>query len=332
MPAVDALVVRTALHEQMQNPKFVRLMDTYARLESKGNNYDLHSAIQLFGGGAFKTALDFAENFYLGPDMFQLAMRAAEDFPLDETIMKEDQPSDGGFMLIPSRFRMFELRGRLCVVHACVWLQNKVWLLTDRHDPEDEISAEMRAEAADYEADVRSLGRYDVCGVMRFVYGKPIPRSVSFAKSVLPPEAKVSFARQDGSVVLFTDHVIDNTQAPTPKPDPFLMFLLATWRLMQQTLASLHQEEMPRHARRRADRYHAPTGVTVIQLRRREGEYEGTGQSINYRYLRRGHWRRVWCGPMKGERYQRAVYIHPQICGPKDAPLIIRERVNALVR
>jgi hypothetical protein len=70
----------------------------------------------------------------------------------------------------------------------------------------------------------------------------------------------------------------------------------------------------------------------VIQLRRREGHGEtGTGRALTVRFPVRGHWRRIWCGPAEN-RYQRAVYVHPYLKGPDGAPLIRRERINALVR
>jgi hypothetical protein len=45
----------------------------------------------------------------------------------------------------------------------------------------------------------------------------------------------------------------------------------------------------------------------------------------------RGYWRRQWYGS-GAERWQDWIYVHPYIKGPDSAPLLVRERVNALLR
>jgi hypothetical protein len=334
MPAHDALHFRTVLTEQFGLPKFCQLVDSYAISESvMGSARRLPDA---FKAPAMKRALDIAETYYVAPGMSALAQMAAEDFPEDEVILPEDLPSPAGIMWLPARFRFLEMRGRLQVVHGVLWMNNRIWYLADRADPEDEMSAELRIRF--HHGGTETFGRYDVCALEHFEFGKPMPRMITFPKGVLPIEAKVTFGHTpDGSLTMATDHPVDlsmlqSTIDTRGIPSVTLRYILAIWRLMQQSLASVHREtEMPRADRRRAARNHVPTAVTVIMLRRREQTREGTGEKINYRTIVRGHWRRVWCGS-GAEKYQRAVYIHPFWRGPENAPIIIRNRINALTR
>lgn len=337
MPATDALTLRTAFTEQLELPKFRSLVDRYARREEQAlGGANLRRARE-YDSGALERALSIAETYYLSPDMQQFAQLAAEDFPDDEAILKEDLPSEAGFLYLPQRIPYRDIRSRVQQVYAIIWCNNRGWLLTDRQDPDDEISRKIRELIPDDSLrSFRATGRWDVNGAVEFVFGQPIPSRVVFPRGVIPERADVTFQKRPDAG---TAMLVDGQERPDIydladlAPDELLRFLLAVWRLMQQTLAAVeHDQSHPRATRRRAERKHIPTGVTVISLRRRAGHYEGTGQSINYRTLVRGHWRRVWCGPKDGERYRRAVYIHEFIRGPEDAPLIIRKRVNALVR
>lgn len=333
MPASDALTVRTQVTEQLDGQSFRQMIDTYVRIEHEENPTRWAMNSRHFGSESFANAIRAAETFYLSPDMQALATMASEDFPLDEAVLRNDLPSDVGFMYLPQRFRMLEMRGRVMVIHAVLWSKENMWLLTDRTDPDDEISQRMREQNLGYES-LRHLGRWDITAMIRFNFGQPIPQDFTFDLNVLPPEAKVKFIEgPDGQIAMHTDHVLDITKPPTSKPDPFMRLMLAVWRLMQQTLADVSEIfDHPKPTKRYAERAHVPMGVTVISLRRTEYKSSGTGHPINYRTPVRGHWRKVWCGPLNGERYQRAVYIHPFWRGPEGAPIIIRQRVNALVR
>jgi hypothetical protein len=263
--------------------------------------------------------------------MQNLAMLAAEDFPTDEVILKEDQPAEVGFIYLPERFREIELRGRVMVVHAVLWTNERFWCLTDRLDPEDEISREIR-EDPEKMIQVSQVGRWDVNLTGGFHFGESIPQTVRFPSGVLPSSAKVNWVtRPDGTRAMMSDHAVG--VAPILMPMPIMRLLLAIWRLMQQTLAEVEKvDDHPRPFKRRALKHQVPTRVTVIALRRRRSHATGTGTPLSYRTLTRGHWRKVWCGKQGEERYQRSVYIHEYIRGPENAPLIIRPKVNALVR
>lgn len=336
MPAIDALSIRTRVQEQLDGHTFRTIIDAFVSdVDTKKSVNDPQVAFD-FRSEVFANAMSIAETYYLSPEMHDLCQEAsqAEDFPSDETIMREDPPSEAGFLYLPARFRIVELRGRLVVAHAIVWINNKVFWLCDRLDPDDEMNAILNQTFGSQ----TGLPRYDLMTISKFRWNEPMPKVMTFEKGVLPTNAHVEFQHMpNGEVVMMTDaQVHPAMSSPTETVSPELRFLLTVWRMMQQTLASVDREEIKNKA---TNRYADKAGIIdksvhVIQLRRREAKATGTGEPINYRYLRRGHWRRVWCGPIDKpeQRYKRAVYIHPRICGPEGAPLINREKINALVR
>jgi hypothetical protein len=337
MPAADALTVRTLVQEQLQGQTFRSIIDAYVQAELEYGTWSAairNSAARAFSSTGFAGAMAVAETYYLGPEMHDICVAAsqASDFPEDEAILREDPPSEAGFMHLPARLRVVELRGRVMYAHAVLWLHERVWWLCDRRDPEDELNQELNRQANGQ----TGMPRYDLMSVSGFEWGEPIPKQIVFEKGVLPTDARVEWVTgPDGSRQMVTDAVVDpSLHGPVTQASPELRFLLAVWRIMQQTLAEVVRDESAnKPTRRYAQRAGIKDfGINVIQLRRREGRGEtGTGKALTVRFPVRGHWRRIWCGPAEN-RYQRAIYVHPYLKGPDGAPLIRRERINALVR
>lgn len=333
MPAVDALTVRTQVHEQLRGQTFRTIIDSFVGdLDGRGF-LDISGRSKLaLGSDRFTRAMQMAETFYLSPEMQELVQAAstAPDFPDDEVILREDPPSDAGFLFLPARFRIMEMRGRIMIAHAVVWLNNTIWWLCDRRDPEDQINQELNASRGQ-----TGLPRYDLMSVQQFDFNKALPTNLGFPAGVLPTDAYVKFSKDaNGNAFISTDYGMSpQGMTPTENRSPELKFLLTIWRLMQQTLARVTTEdEHPKWARRDALKAKVPdTRVHVIQLRRRESHATGTGAPLTHRFPVRGHWARRWCGPQEN-RVLRAVFIHPYIRGPEGTPIIVRDRVNALIR
>ncbi len=335
MPASDALAIRTQVAEQLQGQMFRSMIDAFmADIDGRGFNAISKLSVQdNHGSVQFANAVTLAETYYLSPEMQELVQAAstASDFPDDEAILRSDPPSEAGFLYLPARFRIIEVRGQVMIAHAIVWLNRKVWWLSDRRDPEDEINQQLN-EA--YPPSSYTMPRWDLMAVDSFDWNKPLPTLLTFPRGVLPPSAKIEFKKDGhGNTVMITDHALAPDLQPSIVTSPGMRFLLTIWRLMQQTLSEIikddsHVKAVRRYANRAGIK---DTGVYVIQLRRRESHATGTGRPLDHRFLVRGHWARRWCGPLE-DRYLRAVYIHPYLKGPEDSPLIIREHVHALVR
>lgn len=378
MPSpIDALRIRTTVAEQLRGHTFGAIIDSFMDdMDRRGFTDVGRAKVGNLGNSmrnsmrqdVFRSGMTIAETYYLSADMQTLALAAstAPDFPEDETILVEDAPSDAGFLVFEEPFQMVELRGRVMLAHAALWLRNRVWWLCDRKDPNDELNQELEAQFNHEEIQhFFRTSRYDLCSVDRFDYNEPMPTTYTLPKGVIPNGSIVSFERDakgdlvmrsslgfmlpdgshaigdngtivtrwDGNAIGSTLYTMDGRDFGKLERNPNLKFLLTVWRLMQQTLSEVVRDESAdKSTRRYAQRAGIiDTTVQVIQLRRRKSNPTGTGTPLDHRVPVRGHWRRVWCGPAE-DRTRRAVYIHPYIKGPADAPLIVRERINALVR
>jgi len=108
--------------------------------------------------------------------------------------------------------------------------------------------------------------------------------------------------------------------------------LLATWTIMQQTLAALEPSAADRAERRRCARAGVPSDLVIVQLRRRqhrdapEGEQ---GVEWSHRWVVDGHWRNQWLPSRACHRLQ---WIAAHLKGPEGKPLLLKERVHVWSR
>jgi hypothetical protein len=109
--------------------------------------------------------------------------------------------------------------------------------------------------------------------------------------------------------------------------------LLTTWILMGQTIARVNKTQAERHERKRSIRAGLPDFVTIVHLRR----HSETGRQPDderptewtHRWLVDAHWRNQWY-PSTGEH--KPIPIFPYVKGPRHLPLIVKDKVKALVR
>lgn len=282
--------------------------------------------------GYLQRILDVSENFYVAPDMLELAVAAAETMP-DEPLLMEDVPTMAGFMYLPSPIRLMDIRGRLLSVNAVIWqvVGGKVVFhqLTDKNDPSDMISVQLREQYGDEW--VQQLPRFSLADSCLARFGQELPRTI-YNATPIPPGADVHIGHEDGNLILATNVPMDLT--PEVRRDPFTSTMLALWRLMQQPLTNVSVEYPDRHTRKQLARVRLrDQRVTVIELRRRESRDHGPAErDYDHRWLVRGHWRRQPCKDAAGEWTHRVIWISPYIKGPEGTPLIIRDRINALLR
>lgn len=241
-------------------------------------------------------------------------------------------------------------------------------MFTDRDDSRDEINQRLRrAENNQERLAMLSVGKYMLAHTTALPFYRPAPPSPSCQRirdldqtGILPEHWREhylvyeeEFIADDGSTQVEFVPVLNEDATLTE--DQFALIqdayrglgtdqshllssypikqLICFWRLCQQTLAAREYVHPDRHlAKRMVKREFAKSPVTVITLRRRAQRHEeGRTVEWDHRWLRRGHWRQQWYG--SGEnRYQKAIYINPTICGPEDKPLLIRPHINLLAR
>lgn len=341
----DALNFRTGLHEQLRSENFRTVLSDYVEFgKVQTESLDSHEHADMirypdaYGVRGLEAALSIAENFWVSADMCDLAARAAENFPSDEPLHRDDPPAVAGLMMFEKPFPTATLDGTPTMVHGMSWANTRGWLWVDRRDLNDHFNQEAAA-AGQMEENVRRYGRYDITALSHWRWGHPMPTQVHIT-GMGDNRVHYLYDGETGKLETTLDREVTEAEMKTATLEKekvnFYNFILCIWRLMQQTLADVGEEtKHNKSALRYAIRAKVPLfGVTVINLRRIEHHYEPTGATINYRTVVRGHWRRVWCGPKDKpeEQYRRAVYVHPFIRGPEGAPLIIRKRVSALVR
>jgi hypothetical protein len=109
--------------------------------------------------------------------------------------------------------------------------------------------------------------------------------------------------------------------------------LLASWVLMQQSLAWTEREHADRGERRRWMRSgRTPAEILVVKLRRMQERPEPLSEELvawSHRWLVGGHWRQQF---YPSTQSHKPVWISPHVKGPADKPLVLKEKVTAWVR
>jgi hypothetical protein len=141
----------------------------------------------------------------------------------------------------------------------------------------------------------------------------------------LIPEEKLAEMRARGD---------DNLPETTLMLRQPLHLLLATWYLMDQTLATVTDEPTQRAAQRQAKRAGIPSRVTVVALRRQNnGEHTGAGAPLAWRVPVREHYQHYWVkDSATGERVRVRRAIGAGWRGPLDAPVRVTDKVYDLRR
>lgn len=286
-----------------------------------------------------RRSLQIGETFYVSPDMLMLAEAASESMP-DEPVYIEDIPTQHGFMWLPRPIKFMDIRGRLMTANVITWTVVSggvvVFIFTDKHDELDMINISMKHDMTPEQ--YGQLKRFSMAAQGSIKFGDKLPRTI-YNSTLIPPSAHIDVRWRDApdgtaeqQLVFSTDVPID--LKPEVRRDPVLATVLAMWRLMQQTITDIDKVELtgkPARAFRKVK--FRDKRVVVIQLRRRAVTHPDEPSHVewSHRWLVRGHWRKQPC-KVQGEWSHRVIWISAFIKGPEGAPLIVRDRVNALLR
>jgi hypothetical protein len=297
----------------------------------------------------FARNIDLSLAFYVDPRMTELVTAAAESLPADTVLRMHDLPNSHGFLLVPSGIAEVDIRGQLMVHNVVCWFQRAggvdLWFLSNKYDERDMVNIRQRME---FGPDAFKMFPELMPAVyQRIEFGGGVPWGFGGSK-VLPPEiaAQMRVVHDPKNKALAwtwpVGYDMDEWVAESGELQPSgpAVWMFALWRLMQQTIVEVGSESVDRGLRKAAvKRKMKQQTVTVIKLRKRKyvkGDGEPQEVEWSHRWLRRGHWRQQWVGPMNGEmgvdRYQVPIFIHATICGPEDKPLLVRDHVFSLER
>ena len=287
--------------------------------------------------------------FYVDPRMTALVTAAAESMPSDSVLRPEDLPATHGFLLVPNGLSEIDLRGQLMVHNVVIWFQRAggvdLWFLSNKYEERDMVNH--RHLRMFGEEGMKGMPLLTTAVYTRIEFGEGVPMSLGSTK-VLPPEITetmhVAVDPKTGTSYSMWGEGYDLNEwigdSMEIRPNAAVAWIIAMWRLMQQTIVDVRTEPVERSLRKAAvKRKMKQNEVSVIALRKRKrAESEGPEVEIewSHRWLVRGHWRQTWVGPRNGElgvdRYQVPVWIHPHVKGPDDAPFLVREHVYSLER
>lgn len=339
--AVDALLVHAdfleAFSSETGRAHLIRMAEVFAEDAPEATRLPEPAVLV----DRWHHATEVAETFYADPLMRDVVTAAAASMP-EEPLLPEDMPTSHGCVLIPGGVGQINIYGRRMVINAVVWMRLggtvDLLMLTDKYDLNDFYNAEALEETRETPVD---LPRFMPSSLIGVGLNEPLPVMETFG-STLPPDItaeqrehpdgrlRLHLVRKDGSPA-HEDDVPDLDFGSYP--EPVTRWVVAMWRLMQQSLATVDEQVPSRQVRRQLQRRNqADRKVSVIALRRKAHPGSGTREvEWSHRWIRRGHWRQQ---PYKenGAWVKRAIWIHPTICGPDDKPLLVRDRVYSLKR
>lgn len=335
MPAIDTVLMKDQLAEDMHSD----WMKTYYRnffedLRRKSSKEEAAWSTAEKGRRWAIRALQMSHNYYVAPDMFGLVTAAQETMPEDEPVQPHDFPTPQGWMWVPNGITIIDIRGKMVPTSAILWNafggRVEVAFIVDKTHPMDYLK-----EVVD-----EDTPRLTPWAMQTLHFDQPIPRTTGMG-IVLPPEDadQIEYIqdKETGTTTIYTPRGYSPEQLQIrERPDEVCQWLLACLRLMQQSITSVNEQGLPANLRRglKGRVKFKQTRIAVIEYRRREAYMHDPTSTREYshRFLRRGHWRRVWFKDEEGEKKQRPVFIHPTIVGDPSLPLLLREHVNALVR
>ena len=269
-----------------------------------------------------------SETFFVDPGMVPLVCSGGAVIEDDATVQAYDPPSPFGFLLIGNGATVVHSQalavddGSLSAEAFQVYL----WATFG-----GSITVTRFAQSPDH-----VWGMLDASAVP---IGGTIPpaartKNRAYKHRVVIPNALIS--RDERSVpVILTDESRELLSTPnTGATDATLRWLVSCWRLMGQTVSEVDIGDTTRQQRRQLERNNVPLRqVSIIRLRRQASSRDsGTTVDWSHRWLVRGHWRMQRCKDENGEWTTRPVFIHPYIKGPESKPILMRERINHLVR
>lgn len=371
MPALDTLTLKSLFLNEMHDPVWHGYMDRYTR-SLMGEKSPVTgkrlvarpgiSAVET-DAGIVDTTMDaglpsefwkdgttgadisrrlahvtqMSHAYYVAPTMQVLVTAASHDWPEDERVREDDFPQSQGWLYIPGGgITVLDIRGRIMATNVILWDCYgggvDVHYLADKYSPADE---HIRKSRPDVWAEMARLSPWHHA---RVNFGDRVPISLQMGKAV-PPEVasqiRISEVENQFIMSLPIGWSPEEMQ-PHVTTDATIAWLLSCLRIMQQPLASVEKQGVPRNFRKGLERQKVKmknTIVSVIEYRRRSGEYQSdSGRTLSHRYFRRGHWRRQNYKDEHGDWQQKSIRIQPTIVGDPSLPLMLREHVNALVK
>jgi len=265
--------------------------------------------------------------YFVKSEMTDLITFAGEKLDEEDILDYKLAPTRQGFVYFEKPIPCVDVRGDILSVNMALWWFDKyndlhVLKFNDQYRTPDKIAIgiiEKARKSRDKheKAFVDEIGRFGFIGLSKHKNRTPI------GKPLLEPNEE--------HIKLF-----ESVKGFTPLPSGnFVRTLHAYWLMMNQTLIKLSKEEADKKLARTMKRFNMPTEVTIVQYRRVETDKEYSGESSvqwSHRWIVRGHWRWQPYKTIDGKDDVKRIWIAPFMKGPEDKPLVLTDKIYALVQ
>ncbi|SFW11437.1 hypothetical protein [Amycolatopsis australiensis] len=251
-------------------------------------------------------SLQAAQNFWVAPDMVNVAVTAQKTMP-DEDVLLEEPPAPHGFLLLARPFALLCGDPECGEEHPFIGLH---WRPAHRTLPANDYAEEQHDDGLILQWFGLAVDEQE-----RAFFGSPV---VPVATGTFLPAGRP----------LASSYSVE-IGAMRPMTAELCRYARAMWTLMQQPLAAVGEIEPDRPQRRRLQKSsQVPGPVVIVTLRRRsrpsDPQAEHAQVEWSHRWMVRGHWRNQW-HPRLGAH--RAIWINEHIKGPDDKPLDLKDKV-----
>jgi len=275
-----------------------------------------------------------AHCYYVAPQMTDLITWAAAGLDDTDSFRYDEVPTVRGFVYFENPIQITDIRGKTMLIHGVAWFPLSILSVLDPRDVSpgfglvmfnDQVAQpdDITKELIEKGFTTAEFGRWGLTGIHTIVDGQ----SIGTAEMSLDPDSpKADELLKEG----IQPHEYTN----------MLRVLHAYWLMLDQTVTTVSDAEIPRHFARRARRMEIPDRVTIVALRRLSGSSHGESDvDWQYRWIVRGHWR--WqhvskdhplAEPDPEGGYRARVWVRAHVKGPEDKPLHVTEKVYSLVR
>ena len=340
MPALDTILLKANLMEDMRSKVWAAFMDSFITWaqHSGQDTWADPDATGEWVTSVIAKDLAMSHNYYVTPDMQVLVTAAAEKMDPEEPLRATDFPTEAGWLLIPGGVVHLDVRGLPTPISAVLWRVVggvvSFTLFIDKTHPADQARWAQDAEIH------KMLPRLTPVHLAAQPLDQPI-HQVLVLGGMIPPEVshQIEFTRdpETNNVSMSFPVGFDPSDlAPHHEQSPPIRWVVACLRLMMQPITDVTEQGLPANVRRQMARRQVRlrnTHVSVINFRRKVPHGDGAGREYSHRFLRRGHWRRQPYKPVPGGPWDyRTIYIHPTLVGDPSKPLLLREHVNSLSR
>lgn len=297
-----------------------------------------------------------AESWTITPEMFDIVQHAAKALPPQE-IQPFDLPSPTGWLHLPTPFTTEDVRGKEVAITDIMWHTSGDSLIlhscVEQEPPDDPFWQRPGIPQKTVALYTATTPKASIVHSTQMPFGQT-------AWTYTNATGDGTRGAHDTGGLLFgrnyrsTEKILQKLGTPIGDPEPngsqvfalpdgtlthkqpaaVVQLLKAYWHFTSSNLTERDTPAVPRALMKQMRRTGVPdTPVTVVRLKQRTMS-RGTGQGwqLEHRYVRRGHWRNQWFGPLDGYRYQRHIWIDPTVCGPEDAPLHVRDAVKIVTR